>query len=278
VDRATQAWVRATGRRVDLREHPWLDGPVGDVDRIGTSFFERFAEREGLTVVADGAPRGLVCDFASLAGPSCDSARVEPAVRRFYEETSEYAFDVGSEWCGVFRPFGAALAAIFSRRLQQLNVPLSPLDTSRGVSTDVLQLRDASGRPVHTAWVREILATRHTLYAGTYSVCRVPGFAGPCIKAAFPLPNGSANVVMRPESMPDGSFVVRSAGTRFGDPGFYFFVSGGPGRGWARYVRTFQESIRVHLDPGGELRAEHHVQIWGAPFLRLHYRMKRNAA
>ena len=54
------------------------------------------------------------------------------------------------------------------------------------------------------------------------------------MKVVFPLPNGSAVVIMRPESNPDGSFTVRSAGGRFGDPGFYFFVEKKPGRGWAR--------------------------------------------
>jgi hypothetical protein len=66
VDWTTQRWVRATGRRVALDECSWLEGPVGDVDVIGADFFARFAEREGLTMVTDGPPRGLVEDF----GPS----------------------------------------------------------------------------------------------------------------------------------------------------------------------------------------------------------------
>jgi hypothetical protein len=69
VDRTTQRWVQATGRRVALDEYPWLEGPVGDVDVIGADFFARFADREGLTMVADGPPRGLVEDFGALAGP-----------------------------------------------------------------------------------------------------------------------------------------------------------------------------------------------------------------
>jgi hypothetical protein len=278
VDWATQRWVQATGRKVNLREHPWLDGPVGDVDQIGSRFFERFAEREGLTVVSDGGPRGLLSDFNALAGPTCDPAQVHPSVSEFYERTSEFEFDVWSEWCGGFRPFGVVLASVFSRRLQQLNVPLSPLDTSLGISTAVLQLRDSSGCIKHTAWVREILSTSRTLYAGSYSVCRSPGFAGPCVKVTFPLPNGSANVVMQPESSADGSLTVRSEGARFGDPGFYFFVSDGEGNGWARYLRTLKETIRVYVAPNKQLRADHNLQIWGAPFMRLHYRMARRAA
>jgi hypothetical protein len=213
-----------------------------------------------------------------LVGPTCDPSKVDGRIARFYEQTSEYEFDVWSEWCGVFRPLGGALAAVFSRRLQQLNVPLSPLDTSHGISTAVINLVDSSGAIRQTAWVREILAKRQTLYAGSYSLCRVPGFAGPCVKVTFPLPNGNAAVVMQPQSAEDGSFTVQSAGRRHGDPGFYFFVESERGQGWARFVRTLKESIRVYVDGDGQLRADHTLSLWGATFLRLHYRMRRDAA
>jgi hypothetical protein len=66
-----------TGRRVSLDECSWLRGPVGDVDVIGTDFFARLADREGLTMVEGGPPRGLVEDFEDLAGPACDPLRVD---------------------------------------------------------------------------------------------------------------------------------------------------------------------------------------------------------
>jgi hypothetical protein len=231
-----------------------------------------------LQFVEDGPGRGLIENFSRLGGPMCSPVQVDRRVVSFYENTAEFEFDVWSEWCGAFRPFGGALAAIFSRRLQQLNVPLSPLDTKLGITSNVVQLKERSGRVVYTAWVRDVVSTRRTLYAGSYSVCRVPGYDGPCVKVVFPLPNGSAMVIMRPESEPNGSFTVRSAGTRFGDPGFYFFVEAEPGHGWARHVRALQEVIRVYTDAQGTLRADHDLWIWGARFLRLHYRMRRRAA
>jgi hypothetical protein len=111
-----------------------------------------------------------------------------------------YNLDAWGESSGKFKPFGRLLAVLFSRRLQQLIVPLSGLDTSHGISSDVLHLVDPASREVrYTAWVRELLSTNHVLYAGSYSVCTVPGFDGPCIKVVFPLPNGNAMVIMRPE-------------------------------------------------------------------------------
>ena len=277
-DWVTQRWVQVTGRRVALGEHPWLEGPVGDVEHIGSAFFRRLAERRQLDVVTDGPGRGLLGDFSELRGPDCDPGRVDPRVIAFYERTADFEFDVWSEWCGAFRPFGGALAAIFSRRLQQLNVPLSALDTKLGITSQVVQLRERSGRIVYTAWVRDVVSTGRTLYAGTYSVCRVPGAPGGCVKVVFPLPHGSAIVIMRPRADPDGGLTLRSAGARFGDPGFYFFVEQAPGHGWARHVRALQETIRVYADADGVLRADHDLWIWGARFLRLHYRMRARAA
>jgi hypothetical protein len=277
-DWLTQRWVQATGRRVELVTHPWLEGPVGEVDRIGTAFFRRLAERRGLEVVAAGPGRGLLDDFSRLRGPACDPDRVDPRVAAFYERTADFDLDIWSEWCGAFRPFGGALAAIFSRRLQQLNVPLSALDTRLGITSEVLQLRDPTGLVVHTAWVREVVSTGRTLYAGSYSLCEAPGAPGACVKVVFPLPHGSAIVIMRPRADPDGGLTLQSAGRRFGDPGFYFFVEQAPGRGWARHVRTLKETIRVYADAQGVLRADHELSIWGARFLRLHYRMRPRAA
>ncbi|HTV21525.1 MAG TPA: hypothetical protein VMG12_22710, partial [Polyangiaceae bacterium] len=190
-------------------------------------------------------------------------------------QTSDYDFDAHSEWSGLFRPFGGALSSIFSKRLQQLNVPLSALDTERGMLSRVLRLFDEQGRSAGAAWVREAVATKQTVYAGNYTHCCVPGFGGECVRVAFPLPNGYALVIMKPQSHADGSFTLRSEGARFGDPGFYFFVESAPGHGWARYVASFKESIHVFLDERAALRADHELSIWGTRFLRLHYQMRR---
>lgn len=273
-DWVTQQWVRATGCHVSLADNSWLDGPVGETRLIGKDFFTDYAKSHGLNVVRSGA-RGLIEDFGELSGSSKDLDVVATSVRHFYERTSEYELDAWSEWHGLFRPFGRAFALIFSRRLQQLNIPLSPLDSSKGISSYVLALCDPqTGRAVHTAWVRELHATRNVLYAGSYGVCRVPGFPNPCVKVVFPLPNGNAIVIMRPEAHADGSLSVISAGNAFGDPGFYFVAHAGGGMAWARHVRSMKETITVYPAETATVRADHVLRIWGKEFLRLHYRMR----
>lgn len=274
VDRLTQRWVRWTGREVALSDHRWLDGPIGDPDVIGERFFERYTRDRGLRCVA-GAPAGLMPAFAALAGPGVDPGAVAPGVADFYEQTSAFDLDVWAEWTGPFRPFGRALAVIFSRRLQQLNLPLSSLDTSRGMSSDVVPVVDATtGRHVFTAWVRRLLGTGHVIYVGAYSTCTVPDEARTCVRVVFPLPRGNAIVIMRPSIGADGSLTLISAGRAFGSPGFYFTVHSPHGRVWAKYVRAMRESIRVYED-GDEVRAEHVLTLSGLTFLRLHYRLRR---
>ena len=271
-DWATQLWVRSTGRRIDLRLQPWLAGPVGNTIVIGRDFFDSLAAREGL-VARRSEAGGLLPTLDALAGSGFDPTHVHPAVRTFYERTSEYELEAWAEWCGVFRPFGRLLALLFSRRLQQLNVPLSGLDARLGTTSEVIQLVDpTSGELRYTGWLRTLRATGNVLYAGTYSVARVPGFDRPCVKVVFPLPNGNAQVFLRPKTAPDGSLTVTSSGRSFGDPGFYFTVHR-RGRVWARYVRTMRESIRVFAD-GADVRADHVMWLWGAKFLRLHYRLR----
>jgi hypothetical protein len=280
-DYATQRWVSLTGQRIALEHAPWLAGPIGGVRGIGREFFAELARRDGLELRRHGerGDRGLLADFGALVAPDFDPARVHPSVIDFYARTSAYELDAWAKWCGAFRPFGRLLGRLFSRRLQQLNVPLSALETSRGVTSDVVQLVEpATGRVRHTAWVRELLGTGNVLYAGDYSIATVPGRQGPCVKVVFPLPNGNAIVLMRPEAHPDGSLSIVSAGRRFGDPGFYFTVHDHRGRIWARYVRAMRERIRVFPDAAGTVRADHVLTLWGATFLRLHYRLRASVS
>jgi hypothetical protein len=275
-DWVTQRWVQLSGRRVSLSSEPWLAGPIASTTGITSEYFASLASAENLRLDRSDRATGIVSDFASLRGASFEPSAVEPSVVHFYEQTSAYELDVWAEWCGVFRPFGWLLAILFSRRLQQLNVPLSSLDTSKGLSSEVLEFSDpATGAPRYTAWFRHLHGTGNVLYAGFYSICSLPDRPDPCVKVVFPLPNGNAIVIMRTESRADGSFVVTSAGECFGEPGFYFTVRADSGTVWARYVRALRESIHVFPAEKGSVRADHVLTYFGATFLRLHYRMRR---
>lgn len=276
-DWITQLWVRATGRQVDLHDEEWLHGPIAPVTGIRPDYFDGIAERAGLVLSSPCGDAGIIPNIEILDGPDSVIAKLDPAVRKFYEETSTYELDAWAEWCGLFRPFGWLVAVLFSRRLQQLNVPLSSLDTSRGLTSEILQLNDPmTGAVRHTIWFRRLLYTGNVLYAGFYSTCRVPLRRDVCVKVVFPLPNGNATVVMYTEVAADGSLTLTSAGNSFGDAGFYFIVHSRTGAVWARYVRALRETIRVYPAETGTIRADHVLKYCGATFLRLHYRMRRS--
>jgi hypothetical protein len=271
-DWATQVWVKLTGKRIDLEHYPWLKGPIGKPEGIGSDFFHQLAREQNLAVEQG---RGLLEDFKQLASERCDMEKISSLVKDFYENTGCYELEAWSEWSGFFKPFGWVLATVFSRRLQQLNVPLSNLDTSRGMTSKVISLVDArTGKNYCTAWVRQLLSNKSVVYAGSYSVCALPDLSGACVKVAFPLPNGNAIVIMYGESLPDGSFSITSSGSGFGEPGFYFTVSTKEGV-WARYVRAMRETIRVYPSGSSDVRADHVLRIWGVVFLRLHYKLSR---
>jgi hypothetical protein len=267
--------VQFTGQWVDLAEHTWLDGPIGEPSGIGSEYFYEFARKHKLEIQPG---TGLLDNFEKLRAPAFDPSKIASPVIDFYVCTSKYVLDAWSDWRSAFRPFGSLLALLFSRRLQQLNVPLNPLDTSRGLSSEILRVIDpVSGELYFTAWLRLLLGTGDVLYAGAYSTCRIPHYDGECVKVVFPLPNGNAIVIMRPVVHEDGSLSVISHGEHFGDPGFYFTVHSARGVR-ARYLRSLRETIRVYPDGENIIRADHQLSLWGITFLRLHYRLTPKAA
>jgi hypothetical protein len=263
------------GRRTVRGQNPWLDGPTGP-PRIGTGFHRSLAAEAGLAV-RTGQDVGLLPDCALLDGGGFDSSRLHPSVRDFYEHTGRYHLDVWSQWSPLFWPFGWALIHFVSRRMEQLNFPMYPLETAQGMTSDVEQLVDESGRVVFTSWLRRNLGSGLVIYSGLYAVASPPGH-GPCVKTVFPIPRGNATVLLRPEAGADGSLRLISSGRRFGDPGFYRITATGAGRMRVWYVRALTEIFHVYPDTDGSVRTDHHVRWWGLPVLRLHYHITPSAA
>lgn len=262
------------GRRIIGADFPWLDGPTGP-RRIGADFHRSVADAAGYGV-RQGDDLGLLPDIAALDGPAFDSSRVQPEVRDFYEHTARYHLDVWSQWSPLFWPFGWALITFVSRRMEQLNFPMYPIETARGMSSEIEQLVDGSGHVVFTSWLRRNLESGLVIYSGFYNSVSAPGH-GRCVKVVFPVAGGNATVLLRPEVRPDGSFRLVSAGRKFGDPGFYRITDSGGGRRRVWYVRGFTEVFHLYSEPDGSVRTDHFLRWWGLPVLHLHYHSTRRA-
>jgi hypothetical protein len=270
VDRFTQQIVRLTGRRVSFDEHPWLLGPVGGFREIGDDWLNFEAERRG----GSFAKGGLLDAMSVLDGPDFSASDLAGPVVDFYERTSEWRLEVWSQWCPAAWPFGWLISLIFARRLQQLNLPLRPLDTAYGMDSQVIAVKDQKGSQVGAAWLRTLRSTGQAIYSGWYSAEHLPGAVRPSVRVVFPLPNGSVTVLLRPEVRSDGALILSSPLGRFGTEGAYLVVTR-PDRksGWALRV-PLAERFVVFVDDEGVLRTDHELNLSQVPVLRLHYRLE----
>jgi hypothetical protein len=273
LDALTRVWVRVTGRRVDMQATPWLEGPTGDVDRVGHSWLERERLRWDGRYPDLDAEAGLLTSMALLDGPGFSADDLRPEVRDFYERTSRWRLQVWAQWSPWAWPFGWLVSALFARRLEQLALPLRPLEVARGMSSDVRPVIGIDGRVIGTAWLRRLRGTGRTVFSGWYGVSRPPASSGPSVRVVFPLPHGRLVVLLRPRAMPDGSLLLTSTDAPWGGDGAYLVVQpSGRGRGWARRIPV-HEVFHVHVDDEGVLRTDHEMRLWRLPVLQLHYRL-----
>jgi len=262
--------IRVCGRRYAPSEVTWLLGPIGGAT-IGDRPYEDVALAEHLSIERLATTGGLLPDFAALASASFDPGRVDPRIRDFYENTARYRLDT---WATSYFPARIALwllVSTISRRVQQLDLPLDGMDTARGITSEIILLRDSSGAVRYTGWFRRRVHDRRVLYTGFYMTQRIPRADLPCVKAVFPMPDGNATVVLRPVN--DGTgFRLSSAGTGFGDAGFYRLQRSGDGfRVWR--VAHLHDTFHLYVDQEGCVRGDHEIRFLGVGVITLHYRM-----
>jgi len=270
-----EVMVRVTGRRMRRSDAPWLHCYLGKPGLIGTGVYQRIAQEEHLQL-RNSPHAGLIPDFGALRGPSFDPGAVHPRIRHFYEHAAEYQMEVWSEVYFVGRFFLWVLVEFLSRRMDQLNFPVSSLEVAKGMASEVIQLIEpGSGKLLYTGWLRRLKSSGRVIYAGVYSTTQVPQEENPCVKVTFPC-RGSANVYLRPLAHSDGSFGLDSSGSAFGRSGFYRIVESGPDHWRVRNFRSLHELFHVYVDEENILRTDHKISFVGLTILRLHYKMTRS--
>ena len=274
LDLGTRTFWRLTGREVDLDGHErWLDGPMSATSRVAADWVAQESVRRGgpPAVVEDGA--GLLPSMAVLDGPGFDSTRLRPEVRDFYEHTSAWQMEVWTGWSPLFWPGGEVVSRVWGRRVEQLALPMHPLDVARGMDSRITPIRGAGGSQVAAAWTRTLRVDGRPVFSGAYAAGSVPGAAGPSVHVAFPLESGNLQVFLRPTVTAAGGLLLESPAGRFGDDGAYVVVRD---RGRTHAARVpLHETFHVFLDEHGVLRTDHELRLWGASAVRLHYRLDR---
>lgn len=266
------ALIRIFGKKTDFATHPWLNGPLGS-DYIGDKPYEEVAEAEGLTLIRDSEVGGLIPDFDALSGPGFDASKIHPDVRAFYEHTAKHRMDV---WPKTYFPANIALwllVTTISRKVNQLNFPTNALDMALGMTSEIILLKQANDKVKYTGWFRKIAGSDRVLYNGFYMVEKCPESATPSVKVVFPMPDGNATVILRPELGENGALILNSHGKGFGDVGFYRVQLGSSGlRVWL--VSSLKENFRVYVDKENILRCDHSISFLGMRVVKLHYRIQ----
>jgi hypothetical protein len=274
LDIVTQVWMRMTSRRLSAESAPWLVGPSADGSRVGHDWVERTATALGGRVTrADD--HGLIPDFSALAGSTFDPAQVDERIVDFYEHTAAWRMDLWSEWSPYAWPFGRAITALWSHRLQQLSLPMRPLDASFGMDSSVLHIHDSSDAVVGAAWLRTMRKTSETTYSGMYGTVTLPGATQPSVRVVFPLPRGSLPVFLSPSADATAGFHLRSPIGSFGGDGAYLVLHHRADMLHARRI-PIAEHFHVYVDNDGDLRTDHSLRLWNISAVRLHYRLRRD--
>lgn len=274
LDLATRKWWRLVGRPIDTAgEHAWLRAPVNSGSRVADAWLaDEAAYRDG--EVREGVPgAGLVPEWAVLAGPGFDPDAVRPEIRDFYEHTSRWRMEVWSSWSPLFWPGGELVSRLFGKRVQQLALPMRPLDAARGMDSRVSIITDATGRQAAAGWLRTLRSTGEYVFSGCYSLRTLPGASRPSVHVTFPLESGNVQVFLQPRNGAGGGFVLESAAGGFGEDGAYVVVREG-GRMFAKRV-PIHETFHLFVDEEGVLRTDHVLRIRDSTAVRLHYRLER---
>lgn len=275
-DWITQQWVIWRGRRIEPESYSWLIGPFGNLDAVGVDFICRFAERENLVIENDTAIKGIIPSMAKLHLSSEDMSRLSQDVIGFYENTASYDLNFSVQWNPLFMFFGSLLNILFSRRINQLNIPTKSIKDAESIKSEIINLVDPQTSQIkYTFWLRAIQSSGQVVYSGVYGLCRLPS-GRTCIKAVFPLPNGNATVIMNPSVGTNGELILDSSGNTFGDAGFYFLLKDARQNYHAQFIRSFRDRLIIGSQ-NGLISAEQILTLWNRKVLQFNYEIKRHA-
>ncbi|HEY3873396.1 MAG TPA: hypothetical protein VGM10_33880 [Actinocrinis sp.] len=275
--------ISMLAERVPIGDLPFVV-PVPSASRyIGIEYIRVLADRLGGGYREAAPDAGIVADLDELAGPGFDPSRAHPLVREFYEHTTRFALDIVPEYRAWGRPGYLAYRTLLARPLGQANLPMNQREALRGVHSRIDTVTaPGTGEVLARGWIRSFADTDEPIYVGVYTTYRHEdrGY----VSVGFPLPQMSFTATLEPTGRPDGGLVLSSRSEQ-DQPGHYlaYFDPDGadgtdPGPVTAAAVHGFAERLEVYPDGAGGLRAQHAFDVFGFPFLVLHYRISRKQA
>lgn len=272
-DWITQQWVILFGRKINSDSN-WLLGPFGSANGIGYKYIDHLAQEENLIIDKKEKIKGLIQSIDQLNLPKKDSKRLSKDVIDFYENTSNYDFELKVDWNPLFKIFGKLVKLFFSNRIEQLNVPIKDIDNSQTLSSEIIHLLDSKTNSIkRTIWLRKFRESQQIVYSGIYETCIIPS-GQVCMKAIFPLPNGNATVILSPKTGNNGELILDSSGNKFGESGFYFLLRDSSGQIWTKFIKSFQDKLVVSSEKEN-IKAIQTLTLWNLRVLKFEYTIKK---
>ncbi len=273
-DLITQQWVILFGKKIDKTEHKWLLGPFGGTNGIGLKFIKHLAEKEHLIIDNEKKGKGLIQSIDQLNLSQNELNTLSQYVVDFYQNTANYDLELKVKWNPFFKVFGILLRILFSKRIEQLNVPIQNIKNSTELTSEIIHLFDSKTNKIkRTIWLRAFKSTGQVVYSGVYETCTIPSGVT-CIKAIFPLPNGNATVILNPKVGKNGELILESAGQRIGDSGFYFLLKDSKGQLWTKYIKSFKDRLVVSSEDD-KITATQTLTLWNLRVLKFEYKIKK---
>lgn len=269
----TQQWVILWGRKINPNEYLWLIGPFGELNGIGEDFIFQLALKENLIVVRNTTSKGLLQSISKLHLTEEDLKKLSLKVIDFYEKTADYDLKFNVNWNPLFKVFGYLVNRLFSKRINQLNIPTENIKESENLISEIIELISNENKELkYTIWLRKFKSTGKVIYSGIYTTCTLPSNTT-CIKAIFPLPKGNATVILKPSVGDKNELILDSSGVHFGDAGFYFLLNDAKGNYWSQYIKSFTDKLIVS-EENENLVARQNLKLWNLKVANFEYRIK----
>jgi hypothetical protein len=270
----TQQWVILWGRKINPNEFIWLIGPFGEINGIGEDFIFQLALKENLLVIRNTTSKGLLQSISNLNLTEIDIKNLSLKVIDFYEKTADYDLKLNVNWNPFFKVFGYLVNRLFSKRINQLNIPIENIKESESILSEIIQLFSNENHELkYTIWLRKFKSTGKVIYSGIYTTCTLPS-SKTCIKAIFPLPKGNATVILKPSVGDKNELILDSSGVKFGDAGFYFLLNDTKGNYWSQYIKSFTDKLIV-IEESDNLVARQTLKLWNIKVANFEYRMTK---
>lgn len=269
----TQQWVILWGKKINPSDYPWLVGPFGELNGIGEDFIYQLAEKEKLVIIRNTDSKGLLNSISMLDLSEKDLNSLSQNLIDFYEKTTDFKLKFSVKWNPFFKIFGFVVNRLFSRRINQLNIPTGNIKEHENLTSEIIELNHHSGEVKYRIWLRKFESTGKVIYSGIYSVCQLPNQTN-CIKAIFPLPKGNATVLLKPTVGKNDELILDASGKKFGDPGFYFLLNDAKGNYWSQYIKSFTDKL-ILSEKQGNLTAIQTLKLWNFTVANLKYRIEK---